>query len=39
MGDERHIIGLVGKLLNATDELSATAIASDTFKSVVTCVY
>lgn len=36
MGDERHIIGLVGKLLNATDELSATAIASDTFKSVVT---
>lgn len=36
MGDERHIIGLVGKLLNATDELSAAAIASDTFKSVVT---
>jgi P4 family phage/plasmid primase-like protien len=36
MGDERHIIGLVGKLLNATDELSAGAIASDTFKSVVT---
>jgi P4 family phage/plasmid primase-like protien len=36
MGDERHIIGLIGKLLNATDELSATAIASDTFKSVVT---
>jgi P4 family phage/plasmid primase-like protien len=36
MGDERHIIGLVGKLLNATDELSAAAIASDTFKSIVT---
>ncbi len=36
MGDERHIVGLVGKLLNATDELSAVAIASDTFKSVVT---
>jgi phage/plasmid-associated DNA primase len=31
MGDERHIVGLVGKLLNATDELSAAAIASDTF--------
>ncbi len=36
MGDERHIIGLVAKLLNATDELSAAAIASDTFKSIVT---
>jgi P4 family phage/plasmid primase-like protien len=36
MGDERHVIGLVGKLLNASDELSAAAIASDTFKSVVT---
>jgi P4 family phage/plasmid primase-like protien len=37
MGDERHIIGLVGKLLNASDELSsAAAIASDTFKAVVT---
>jgi P4 family phage/plasmid primase-like protien len=36
MGDERHIIGLVGKLLNASDELSAAAVASDTFKSVVT---
>jgi P4 family phage/plasmid primase-like protien len=36
MGDERHIIGLVGKLLNATDELSTAAVASDTFKSVVT---
>ncbi len=23
MGDERHVIGLVGKLLNASDELSA----------------
>ena len=37
MGDERHIIGLVGKLLNASDELSsAGAIASETFKAVVT---
>jgi P4 family phage/plasmid primase-like protien len=36
MGDERHIIGLVNKLLNATDELSSDAIASDRFKSVVT---
>jgi phage/plasmid-associated DNA primase len=36
MGDERHIVGLVGKLLNAADELSAGAIASDAFKAVVT---
>ena len=37
IGDERHIIGLVGKLLNASDELSsAAAIAGDTFKAVVT---
>jgi phage/plasmid-associated DNA primase len=36
MGDERHVIGLVGKLLNASDELSTAAVASDTFKSVVT---
>ena len=37
MGDERHIIGLTGKLLNASDELSsANAIASDTFKAIVT---
>lgn len=37
MSDERHIVGLVGKHLNASDELSsATAIASDTFKAVVT---
>lgn len=37
MGDERHIIGLVGKLLNASDELSSSsAIASDTFKAIVT---
>jgi len=36
MGDERHVIGLVGKLLNATDELSSAAVASDTFKSIVT---
>jgi P4 family phage/plasmid primase-like protien len=37
VGDERHIIGLVGKLLNASDELSSSkAIASDRFKAVVT---
>ncbi|WBU52994.1 toprim domain-containing protein [Paracoccus sp. SCSIO 75233] len=36
MGDEHHRTGLVGKLLNASDELSPEAIASDTFKSVVT---
>ncbi len=37
MGDERHIIGLVGKLLNASDETSsASAIASETFKTVIT---
>jgi phage/plasmid-associated DNA primase len=35
-GDERFIIGLRGKLLNASDELSGQAIASDTFKSVIT---
>ena len=37
MGDERHVIGLVGKLLNASDELSsAAAIASETFKLIIT---
>ena len=36
MGDERHVTGLVGKLLNASDELSPEAIASNIFKSVVT---
>jgi putative DNA primase/helicase len=37
MGDERHVIGLVGKLLNASDELSSSAaISSDTFKTIVT---
>lgn len=35
-GDERHVIGLVGKLLNASDELSPETIASDTFKAIVT---
>lgn len=35
MGDERHVIGPVGKLLKASDELSAEAIATDTFKAVV----
>lgn len=37
MGDERHILGLVGKLLNASDELSGSAaISSDTFKAIIT---
>lgn len=37
MADERHIVGLAGKLLNASDELSSSsAIASDTFKAIVT---
>ena len=37
MADERHIVGLVGKLLNASDELtSAAAIASEMFKAVIT---
>ena len=37
MGDERFIVGLRSKLLNAADELSGSAaIASDTFKAVVT---
>jgi P4 family phage/plasmid primase-like protien len=37
MGDERHILGLLGKLLNASDELSgASAISSEVFKAVIT---
>jgi putative DNA primase/helicase len=37
MGDERFLVGLVGKHLNASDELSgADAIASEVFKTVVT---
>ncbi len=36
MSDERHIIGLAGKLLNASDELSSAAVASEAFKAVVT---
>jgi putative DNA primase/helicase len=37
MGDERHVVGLVNKLLNASDELSsAAAIASETFKAIIT---
>lgn len=37
MSDERHVIGLVGKLLNASDELSSSAaIASGTFKAIIT---
>ncbi|MGE0190132.1 MAG: phage/plasmid primase, P4 family [Steroidobacteraceae bacterium] len=37
MGDERHVIGLAGKLLNASDELSSSAaVASETFKAIIT---
>jgi hypothetical protein len=37
MGDERFVIDLVGKHLNASDELSgAEAIAGDVFKSAIT---
>jgi putative DNA primase/helicase len=37
IGDERFLVGLRSKLLNAADELSGSAaIASDTFKTVVT---
>jgi P4 family phage/plasmid primase-like protien len=37
MGDEKHLIQLVGKLLNMSDELSsAESIAGDNFKKVVT---
>jgi P4 family phage/plasmid primase-like protien len=36
MSDERYVVGLAGKLLNATDELSGAAIASDTFKTIIT---
>jgi phage/plasmid-associated DNA primase len=35
-GDERFVVGLVGKLLNATDELSGAAVASEIFKIVIT---
>jgi P4 family phage/plasmid primase-like protien len=37
MGDEKFVCGLAGKWLNASDELtSAAAVASDTFKQVIT---
>lgn len=37
MTDEKHIVGLIGKMLNASDELSSShAIASDTFKRIIT---
>ncbi len=37
MGDDKHSIKLVGKLLNASDELSSSgAIQSEAFKKVVT---
>jgi putative DNA primase/helicase len=36
-GDERHVIRLVGKLLNTSDELGTTkAVSSDIFKYLVT---
>jgi len=36
--DEKIRVGLVGKLLNATDEISsASAITSELFKKIVTC--
>jgi phage/plasmid-associated DNA primase len=36
-GDEKYVVRLIGKLLNATDELSsAGAIASEIFKTVIT---
>jgi P4 family phage/plasmid primase-like protien len=35
--DDRHAVSLVGKYLNASDELtSAAAVASDAFKSIIT---
>jgi phage/plasmid-associated DNA primase len=36
LGDERHLCGLVGKLLNVADELSAAAVVADTFKACIT---
>jgi P4 family phage/plasmid primase-like protien len=36
MSDERHVIALAGKLLNATDELSGESIASNRFKLIIT---
>ena len=36
MSDDRHVIGLAGKLLNTSDELAPKAITSDIFKAVVT---
>jgi phage/plasmid-associated DNA primase len=36
-GDDRHVVKLVGKLLNTSDELgTAEAIASDRFKAMIT---
>jgi putative DNA primase/helicase len=36
--DEKNRMGLAGKLLNATDEMSsASAISADLFKAIVTC--
>lgn len=37
MSDEKYAVGLVGKLLNTSDELSAAeAIASERFKNIIT---
>ena len=36
LGDERHIVGLIGKKLNVVSELSTDAIASEKFKAVIT---
>lgn len=36
MCDERHIVSLTGKLLNASDELSGESVGADTFKAIVT---
>ncbi len=36
-GDDRHIVKLIGKLLNTSDELgTAEAVASDRFKAIIT---
>lgn len=36
LGNDRYVAELAGKLLNASDELSSKAIASDLFKAVIT---
>lgn len=34
--DEKYVVGLIGKLLNTSDELKAGAIAGEVFKQVIT---